>query len=204
MFRHFIARAAAVVGMVVVGGCAGPDWSERPAPRTSITRVLLVRHGESFANLPHAAEASSDRLDHLTPRGWDQAAAAADLLKHEPIPVIVYSPAARTRETAGAIAAKWNGAVTPVADDAFRPLAGGPDAMAMSQPANSDFGATVDQAANEIAELARRHPGRTVVVVTHGDVIAALTARAGGRAIAGAPASISQINVNGSQWRVPG
>lgn len=185
--------AAMAFGLLFLVGCAGPDWSERPAPRTSMARVLLVRHGESAGNLPHDASASGRRLDELTPRGWDQAAAVANLLRDEPTPVVICSPARRARQTAGEIAAKWNGAVTLQSDDAFGPLGN----MMGADTANAG---SADRAAGEIDALARQHPGRTVVVVTHGDVISALMARAGAKPAPIPAASIQEIRVNGNQW----
>lgn len=176
--------------MALAVGCAGPDWSEKPAPRSSTTRVLLVRHGEALVNLPHPADASPDSLDHLTARGLGQADVAADRLRAEPVALVVTSPARRARETAGAIAARLYTGNPPVSDDAFAPLppgmaggaygrmAGGPTTQDTATMAGAESGssraAAMERAKQAIDLLSQQHPGQTIVIVTHGDIIAGL------------------------------
>jgi broad specificity phosphatase PhoE len=183
-------------------GCAGPDWSEKPAPRTATTRVLLVRHGEALVNLPHPADASPDSLDELTPRGLNQADAAANIIRGNSVSLVVTSPARRARETAGAIAARLY-TNPPVSDDAFAPLPpGGASAQMMRGPTTQDSAAmlsapdiqsrdaAVDRAMHAIGRLSQQYPGQTILIVTHGDIIAALV---GHEVPVG---SISEIKVN--------
>ncbi|MDB5332012.1 MAG: histidine phosphatase family protein [Phycisphaerales bacterium] len=191
-------------------GCAGPDWTEKPAPRTATTRILLVRHGEALVNLPHPADASPDSLDQLTPRGLGQADAAANRIRGQSVALVVTSPARRARETAGAIAARLY-TNPPVSDDAFAPLPpGGVSAQMMHAPTTQDSAAmmaapdaqsrdaAIDRAREAIDRLSQQHPGQTILIVTHGDVIAALI---GHEVPVG---STSEIDVNhGSQLAVP-
>ncbi|HWE94469.1 MAG TPA: histidine phosphatase family protein [Tepidisphaeraceae bacterium] len=192
-------------------GCAGPDWTEKPAPRTATTRILLVRHGEALVNLPHPADASPDSLDQLTPRGLGQADAAANRIRGQSVALVVTSPARRARETAGAIAARLYTGNPPVSDDAFAPLPPGgasassmmrgpttQDSMVMAAPDAQSRDAAVDRARQAIDRLSQQHPGQTILIVTHGDVIASLI---GHEVPVG---SISQIDVNhGSQLAAP-
>jgi uncharacterized phosphatase len=191
-------------------GCAGPDWTEKPAPRTATTRILLVRHGEALVNLPHPADTSPDSLDQLTPRGLGQADAAANRIRGELVSLVVTSPARRARETAGTIAARLY-TNPPVSDDAFAPLPPGgasassmmrgpalQDSAVMAAPDAQSRDAAIDRAMHALDRLSQQHPGQTILIVTHGDVIAALI---GHEVPVG---STSEIDVNhGSQLAVP-
>jgi uncharacterized phosphatase len=183
MMRSHIRFLLAPMFLTFAAGCAGPDWTEKPAAMNAPTRIVLVRHGEAFVNLPHPADASPDALDHLTPGGLTQADVAGNRLKGEHVALIVTSPTGRARETAGSIAARLFMGSPPVADDAFAPLPPGAGAAMMSGPTGEMHGpaaqpagmaAGVDRARQAIDALSRQHPGQTLVIVTHGDVIAGL------------------------------
>ena len=77
---------------------------------TKNTRVILVRHGETEANLQQMWHGSLDAP--LTERGRAQVAATAarfaECAKHEQIDVLYVSPLPRARSTAAAIAASIN------------------------------------------------------------------------------------------------
>ncbi|MDB5292229.1 MAG: histidine phosphatase family protein [Phycisphaerales bacterium] len=186
--NHTLNCRALIYGLVIaVTGCAGPDWSEKPAALNSPARILLVRHGEAYVNLPQPPDASPDSLDHLTPRGLTQADVVGDRLRGEHV-LVVTSPAGRARETAGSISARLFIGTPPISDDAFAPLPPGASGAMMSGPtgpamrgpttqpapgmAAGDSG--IDRARQAIDALAREHPGQTIVIVTHGDVIAGL------------------------------
>jgi broad specificity phosphatase PhoE len=173
--------------LIAVTGCAGPDWSEKPAALNSPARILLVRHGEAYVNLPHPPDVSPDSLDHLTPQGLTQADVVADRLRGDHV-LVVTSPAGRACETAASISARLYTGIPPAIDDAFAPLPPGVGgAMMMSGPGLAMRGPTtqpapgmaagdggIDRARQAIDALAREHPGQTIVIVTHGDVIAGL------------------------------
>jgi broad specificity phosphatase PhoE len=68
-------------------------------------RLLLLRHGESVSNAhPRAAALPEDEGDRLTPKGREQAAAAARWLERLEIDALVSSAMGRARETAEIIA----------------------------------------------------------------------------------------------------
>lgn len=78
---------------------------------SSIRSVYLIRHGESEANLDPTAYKKGDHAIGLTPKGVEQAIAAADRLARElaakhpgQSPIIWTSPYARCRQTAAPIA----------------------------------------------------------------------------------------------------
>jgi phosphohistidine phosphatase len=60
-------------------------------------KVFILRHGE-------AGTAATDRERELTPKGIEQALQAGLLLEHEGAQTLLYSPKARTRQTAEQVA----------------------------------------------------------------------------------------------------
>ena len=62
------------------------------------TKIIIIRHGESLGNLHQIMLGHTD-ID-LAPRGYQQAEAAAEYLKNEPIDVIYSSDLVRARHTA--------------------------------------------------------------------------------------------------------
>jgi broad specificity phosphatase PhoE len=62
------------------------------------TKIIIIRHGESLGNLHQIMLGHTD-ID-LAPRGYQQAAAAAEYLKNETIDVIYSSDLVRARHTA--------------------------------------------------------------------------------------------------------
>lgn len=155
-------RLAASVCLLALSACA----SAEPAPVPSTTTVVLVRHAQAVKNVPHAPDLAEAHLDVLTPLGREQAQALARDLGARGVDAVVCSPTGRTRETAAAIAAAAGVVVVESASFA-------------SFPAGSLEGA--QRALEAIEALAA--PGETLVVVTHGDVIAALVGH-----VAGTPA----------------
>jgi broad specificity phosphatase PhoE len=150
-------RLAAATCLLALTACAAPE----PAPTsTATTTVVLVRHAQAVKNVDHAPDLTEEQLDVLTPLGREQAQALACELSARGVDQVVCSPTGRTRETAAAIAAAAG--VTVVASASFS-----------SFPSES-----VDDARRALAAL-EAYEG-TTVVVTHGDVIAALTGEAAG------------------------
>jgi broad specificity phosphatase PhoE len=71
-----------------------------------MSRVLFLRHGESAHNAHTGTEALAEEDgDLLTPRGREQARAAAAALAEEGVTRLLTSPLRRARETADAVAA---------------------------------------------------------------------------------------------------
>lgn len=152
-------------------------------------RLVLIRHGESVAN----SEQRFTRGPHepLTDRGRSEAEAAARLVQSLHLPHALYSsPYARALETArslGRVLALEATVVEDLREQSFGDLRGRPYADWRFDPAARGLGAwqrrpqggeSLDEVARRagpaLDAIARRHPGQTVCVVSHGAVMAAL------------------------------
>jgi probable phosphoglycerate mutase len=176
--------------------------------------VYVVRHGQAFTNLTPPPELPPDQLDRLTLLGRSQARAAAAQLRERGVSLIVSSPKGRAQETADELRAAL-GAVVRV-DERLRPLAMGQDAAGSALEWNDrmkEWSAGRDPvpAAGEsleqlglrvlqlVSELKREQAGRSVVFVTHGELIGNLLGMLEGQSLEGrfemrlANASISAI-----------
>lgn len=179
------ALVAAALGLA---GCSEPRPVEPPAPSPPAVvpvTVYLVRHGESWKNVKHPAEMKDEDVDRLTPRGREQAEEAGRvLLARIAAPRerlrILSSPLGRTTETA-----------TIVRGMLFPPRRGGgakgveENVIVLPRLALFADGESVEdgqrRAAAEIEDFISSTAGISVlVVVTHGDVIAALLGKAAG------------------------
>lgn len=165
-----------------------------PAP----TLVLLVRHGQTpttGTTLPGRAKGL-----HLAPRGVEQAEAAAERIRPLAVKIsaVYASPLERTQETAAPIAkavrkrvrtdagllecdfGKWTGA--KLADLAKRPewktVQKYPSGFRF--PKGESFAEMQARITGALDRLVTRHPGGTVVAVSHADPIKAAVAQAVG------------------------
>ncbi|MGH3414249.1 MAG: histidine phosphatase family protein [Marmoricola sp.] len=85
-------------------------------------RLILLRHGETHANVSGALDTASPG-EHLTDLGRAQATAAAEVLRRRPPGAIFTSPLARTRETAAPLVA--DGGATPTVLEGLREIRAG-------------------------------------------------------------------------------
>jgi len=138
--------------------------------------LYLVRHCEATGQEPDAP---------LTPEGQTQAAALADFLTPFPIDRILSSPFQRARDSVAPLAARrglpietdarliervlatmplpdWRTHLRLSFDDLDRCLPGG------------ESGRTALTRATAVVDDVRRHPARTTVIVTHGNLLALL------------------------------
>ncbi len=171
-----------------------PSSKKAPAP----TVVLLVRHGKT----PTTGQVLPGRVRglHLADEGRAQAEqVAARISSLATKPVAVYaSPLERTKETAAPIAralglrvrtdrgliecdvGTWTGvalkalAKTPE----WREVQGWPGGFRF--PGGESFADLSTRATGAVLGLVRRHPGQTVVAVSHADPIKAVVAAAAG------------------------
>lgn len=152
------------------------------------TRVLLLRHGETAAPEQfHGAESDIG----LGANGQKQAEAAAPVLAARQ-PVAIYSSTMRrARETAEPIARACdlvNQVVESLHECKMGPLAGQPIIKGLAQyletklrwergeldytqPGGESYAEVRDRVIPAFQALADRHPGQTIVVVAHGQVI---------------------------------
>ncbi len=149
------------------------------------TTLVLVRHGQSMANLQGGFAGTTDVP--LSPLGHAQAAKTADYLKDCPIDVILSSPLARAYSTAEPIAASHNLPITVVQD--LREIYGGDwegmiwkDIIAKYQDVfkqwENDFAAvvcpngdsmldTLARAKRVLLDICKTYEGKTVCIATH-------------------------------------
>ncbi len=163
-------------GLMLSTSALVPPAYAKTLPSNSL-RLLLVRHGIA-------------EQDSLTWRGIAEARATGKALKQHEIVAVIASPARRTQQTASIITQELGRPVVVAEDGAF-----------MVKQGESIEHATV-RALVALRVLTERYAGKTVVIVTHFDVCAALLRHAAGNPKAapcprhklGAP-SITEITV---------
>lgn len=193
-----------------------------------MTRLILIRHGESAANLARVFAGQTDVP--LTEKGHAQAALTADYLAaHEKVDAVYASDLQRAYETACHVAEKFQLPVSPI--PAFREIyAGEWEGRPFDEVAEAfagdyatwrgDIGharCTAGESFLElqarctaaVARLAKRLEGKTVVVATHATPIRALECAWAGVGADGAKdipfvanASITVVEYEGEEVRV--
>jgi probable phosphoglycerate mutase len=160
-----------------------------PVPADSV-RLFLVRHAQAVSNLDPRPKLPPAELDHLTPLGQAQSARTAALMRAQGVRAVLTSPAGRARETAEVLA-KALGTGAAAVEARARPLelgrsaAGKPlgwDERVAEWKAGRDpqptGGESLRQLADRVLDLARslakERPAQGVVIVSHGEVVAAL------------------------------
>ncbi len=199
-------------------------------PPPGATEILLVRHGESAAEIPGrpAPQVGGHGDPALAPGGLRQAELLGARLAEQPIAAIYVSTLRRTHQTAEPLARALG--LTPIVDPDLREVhlgewegtfrqrvaEGGPlvDALVREgrwdviPDAESGTGFAARTAA-AIDRIAGAHRGQLVAAVCHGGVIGQVmaTASRGGSAFAfsGADnASITRLVVAGDRWIIRG
>lgn len=184
------------------------------------TRLLLARHGEAIGSRELRFNGSSDVA--LTPHGEEQAHLLAEALVSL-APVAIYtSPLTRASSTAKAIAASlglsvrilpdlreqsygsWERLTAPEARERDpKRFAAWSSGRGIAPPAGEMLSAVRRRVVACVAEIAERHAGETVVLVSHVGPIKAVICAALGLPLSGArrfwidPASYSVVD-----WRV--
>jgi len=159
-----------------------------PLPSGAL-RVYLVRHGQALSNLDPAPDLPPAGLDHLTAPGTRQAEAAGRALAGRDVTLVLTSPASRARETAEGIA-QVLGLSAPAVEPRLRPLelGRGTDGRRLtwkdraaeweagrdpSPPEGESMERVGDRLDLLVRALARSRRGTGVVLVAHGEVLAA-------------------------------
>ena len=160
-----------------------------------MTRLIIVRHGQSEANLAHLFAAHTDAK--LTEIGRAQAEALAEQLsKTEKIDAVYASDLSRATDTVAPTAARFG--LTVIPDEKLREIRAGdwenlPFGELRVNPAYSeDYRMWAEDTANcrctggesvrelydrvvtEVLEIAKRHDGKTVLIGTHWTPVAAV------------------------------
>jgi len=197
--RRPLAFALLAVALAGAGVARAGDF--RPlgaAPRGEpAVRVYLVRHAQAWKNVPsllRPSGVSGAQLDSLTEKGQAQARAVGARLRGAGATRVVCSPAQRARQTAEAIAGVLGTGAIEVSD-AFRPMDDGASRQAADyrwrtgnwragldpRPEDGEsLGDALARAAGFLDAIASATPGTTLVVVTHGEITAALLGKAAG------------------------
>jgi probable phosphoglycerate mutase len=166
-----------------------------PLPSGAL-RVFLVRHGQALSNLEPVPGLPPDQLDHLTALGRQQAEGAGRALAGLGVSAVFTSPAGRARETAEGMRAAL-GLAPPAVEPRLRPmdLGRGPGGRGLSwkdrtkeweagRDPTPAGGESMERVGHRMAELvrafARSRRGRGIVMVTHGEVLAAYLGRVRG------------------------
>lgn len=157
-----------------------------------MTRFIVVRHGQTHWNVAAIIQGQGD--SDLTEEGIAQAESIAQRLAREPCDALVSSDLGRAHETAKRIAARNGHAI--VLDSRLRERAFGvgegmsyeevdrayPGAFARIRDVDPDFVIPGGESRRQFHErvrgafesIAAEHAGKTLVVVTHGGVLATL------------------------------
>lgn len=156
-----------------------------------MTRLLLVRHGQSLANVRQELEGWGD--SPLSERGQQQAALVADrLFSFQPIAVLYTSPLRRAAQTAAAIGQRLG--LVPIPHDGLKELNTGQadgttraefrrrhpllgarwmaDDLSLRLPGGESLGEHRERALATLHDIASRHSDETVIVVSHGGTLA--------------------------------
>lgn len=179
-------RAAKAVAAPPAKAVAAPGWA--PADMGAPATFVLLRHGETPLTPQKRFSGSGGTDPSLSDTGREQAERAAALLaRRGTIQAVVSSPLARTRETAGIVAARLG--LDVAVDDGLRETDFGawegltfaevrerhPDdlnawlASPDAEPTGGgeSFAATATRLAATRDKLVAAHAGRTVLLVTH-------------------------------------
>jgi probable phosphoglycerate mutase len=176
---------------------------------TPVTRILVLRHGESTWNAEGRWQGQAD--PPLSPRGEQQAHAAAAQL--DPVDVVVASDLRRAARTAVIIAAEL-GDPPLVFDERLRERhagdwqgltraeveAGWPGFLEGGRRPNG-FERSVtaaERAMTALLDVAARHPGAVALAVTHGGILRAI------RKVLGTIDDIGFANLAGQWFTVSG
>jgi broad specificity phosphatase PhoE len=186
-----------LVGLLLCG-CGTKGAHERTTPNIKgnvLLRVYIVRHGESYKNVPQPFGTPEEKLDSLTPKGLRQATSAGKYLKNKAVVAVIASPTGRTRQTADVIGEILGLKEHYSTDKSFASITGGktPDGQPVTwswrqkqwaagrdpRPEGGESLADgVARAADAINKLLKKYTGQTVAIVSHGDICAGLLGQA--------------------------
>lgn len=154
-----------------------------------MTRIYLVRHGQTFFNLERRIQGQME--SDLTPEGESQAVALRKKLLDIPFSALYVSPLRRTRRTAELLTEGFG--LTPVYADELKEILMGDWQGWLVSDLEKDFAEELDifwhhpelfnrptcetyqqvrdRAAALMESIAKKHIGQNVLVVTHGALL---------------------------------
>lgn len=161
-----------------------------------MTEIFLIRHTQAEGNLYRMMQGHWD--GDVTAHGWEQIAALAERFKDIPVDAVYSSDLYRARMTAGAVT-KYHGELELQQVPALREIDVGPWETAFfgnvfhEFPQQADdfvnhpgrwridgaetYAAVQERAYAALEDIARRHDGQRVVVVSHGVTIRCIMSR---------------------------
>lgn len=166
-----------------------------------MTRIIIVRHGETYLNLEDVFQGWID--SELTEKGKLQAIRVADRLKEEKIDFIYSSPFKRALKTAEII--KGEREITLITDDGFKEIKCGmwegskfiyikdkyPEEYNTwdktphlhKMPQGETFSEVYQRAVKALREIIRKHEGKTILITSHMVTVLLMMAYFGGEGI---------------------
>lgn len=159
--------------------------------KNSQLTVYVVRHAESFKNLKPLPDLPNEKLDSLTPTGVQQASEIGKALKNADIVAIYTSPTGRTKETGQIIGKTLASPKNITVSESLISLNNGKDEKGNANsfewreaqwaknldPKPID-GETMQEGVGRsiklISQNQKKHNGRAIVLVTHGDICAGI------------------------------
>jgi len=160
----------------------------------AVTTILLARHGESDWNVEQRWQGHADRP--LTERGQKQAAALAERLAAYPLAAVYSSDLRRALETARAVAeprgleviarpdlrevdvGSWSGRSRAELAAAFPEQIERWEHGSKGWEGGESYEEMAARVVRAVGEIAAAHPGRHVLVVSHGGSVRAVHAHA--------------------------
>lgn len=177
-----------------------------------MSRLALVRHGQTDWNLERRIQGSSDIP--LNDTGRQQARSAGEMLGRRRWDRIYASPLSRAMETASIIAAQTGlvgeppVAVAAVAERAYGQAEGLTGEEILSRfphgapiPGQESRADVVGRALPALIELAQGNPGAALIIVSHGGVIASLVRHLTAHALPGPGETIANGSVHEFVYR---
>jgi broad specificity phosphatase PhoE len=157
--------------------------------------VYVVRHAEAYKNLNPLPNMPKEKLDSLTPKGVEQANLIGKALKKVDIATIFTSPTGRTKETGAIIGQAFSSPVNVMTSPALVSLNNGKDEKGNSNTfewretqwdknldPKPNGGESMQEGAMRIIGFVNQYrqsnKGTSIVLVTHGDICAAILGQA--------------------------
>ncbi len=162
-----------------------------------MTTFYIIRHGESEANVKKIVQGNGVGNTSLTEKGKEQAKALGDLVKNVHFDYVYSSDLLRAIQTAKIIAIEYNLEVYPdkrlrersqgkfegmpvkefldlYTSENWDPLTDEQKFAHKLDPTQENFIESNTRFTQAITEYARKYPGKTILVVTHGGIIRGL------------------------------
>ncbi len=167
----------------IVSGCS--------TNKSSQLTVYVVRHAESFKNLNPLPDMPKEKLDSLTPKGIQQASDIGKKLKNVEIAAIYTSPTGRTKETGLIIGRELALPKNVVVSTELVALNNGKDEKgnansfewreaqwAQNLDPKPNGGESMEEGVSRIVNFVKqnqqKNKGKAIILVTHGDMCAAI------------------------------